>query len=372
MALESRRRGVGVDPHAAEFPKNTGEANSADPGRRELLVGLTAALAFPGCARLGSGDTRGTSVTGLEIVRRLKFDVPNFAHYMAWSHDGQRLALGGLLDKRLSVWDVKTGDRLPAPGDQIGGTHGLAYSPDGRYLAVVRAPIAAAGGGQRRYTVSLWDAQTGGLVRNLVETDPAEISEIEARSIAFSADGHYLAVAYGTQVALYALDSSGEVRRVSAIDIRVLRCTFRPDGTSLACLQWNRMALLTVLDGRLLDAFEGLALAVAWSPDGQLLARSREGIEVLDPTRRQVARTLSVEERAAYVTLSFSGDGRWLAAIGYKRLDLWDTRTWAHAVTLLAQAEHGQLFQSGGFSPKLSLLAVAGGNQATIWGARDY
>lgn len=367
MALESPRRGVGADPHTAEVPKN---ADEAKPGRRELLVGLTMALAIPGCARLGSG-VGGTSVTRLEVVRRLKFEVPNFAHYTAWSHDGQRLALGGLVDKRLSVWDVKTGDRLPAPGDQIGGTHGLAYSPDGRYLAVVRAPAAVEGTGQQRYTVSLWDARTGGLVQNLIEVDLTQTWEIGARSIAFSVDGHYLAVAYGKQVALYALDPNGGARRVSAIDMRVLTCAFRPDGASLACLQGDRTALVAVPDGRVLDVFEGLAIAAAWSPDGQLLARARVGVEVLDPTRRQVARTLSVEERTAYVTLSFSTDGRWLAGLGNRRVDFWDTQTWSRGAILLAQTEHRQLFQDGGFSPKLSLLAAAGGNQATIWEARD-
>lgn len=107
-----------------------------------------------------------------KLVRRITLDVPSFAHHMAWSHDSQRLAVGGSLDKRMSVWDLRTGQRLPNPGDQIGGVHGLAYSGDGRYLAVVRAPVGAQRGGQERYTVSLWDARTAALVRNVVEPDP--------------------------------------------------------------------------------------------------------------------------------------------------------------------------------------------------------
>lgn len=366
---------MGVDPHAAEFPKNTGEANSADPGRRELLVGLTAALAFPGCARLGSGDTRGTSVAGLDLVRRIQFDAPNYAHRLAWSHDGQRVALGGLLDKRLSVWDVRTGARFPAPGDQIGGTHALAYSPDGRYLAVARAPIAAAGGGQRRYTVSLWDARTGVLVRNLVETDPAEISEIEARSIAFSADSRYLAVVYGAQVAVYLLDSQGEARRQSTVEMRALTCAFRPDNATLACLQMGgsaQTALLRISDGKILDSFGGLALAQAWSLDGKLLALAREGgVALLDVVNRNVERTLSVDERVAYVTLSFSADRRWLAGMASQRLDLWNTQTWTRTGTLLARTDHGQLFQDGAYSPQMALVGLTGGNQTTIWKARN-
>ena len=60
----------------------------------------------------------------------------------------------------MSVLDVQSGRPLPAPGEQLAGVDGLAYSPDGRYLAVIRH-----GTGQKPYpaercTVSLWDART--------------------------------------------------------------------------------------------------------------------------------------------------------------------------------------------------------------------
>ena len=63
-----------------------------EPGRRAFLVGLTMALALPSCTRVTSGAAGPTSVTNFELVRRIRFDVPNFAHKLAWSHDGERVA----------------------------------------------------------------------------------------------------------------------------------------------------------------------------------------------------------------------------------------------------------------------------------------
>lgn len=69
--------------------------------------------------------------------------------------------------------------------------------------------------------------------------------------------------------------------------------------------------------------------------------------------------------------LSFSAGGGRLAGMSYQRLDLWEAQTWGHGSTVFAQKERGLVFQDGGFSPQLSLLAAAGGNQATIWEASD-
>jgi WD40 repeat protein len=339
--------------------------------RRGLLAGLGAVLVLQGCARLGSGAARGSSVLTMNIVRRIRFDVPKYAHRLAWSHDGQRLALGGLLDKRMSVWDVSTGERLAAPADQIGGVNGLAYSPDGRHLAILRGPAATRAGGQERYTVSLWDARSGGLVQKLVEPDPAAVPEITAYGLAFSADGRYLAVAYALTLALYMLDADGEVTRVATQPLKASQCAFRPGTNIVACLvrdQKVRTVLLRAPRGEVVDEFESPALALAWSPDGRLMAHAYlNTVSLLDVTTARVLRTLSIAEETAFMELSFSPDGRWLVAMSQPRVDIWDTYTSAHGASLMGREEHGHLFHDAAFSPQGTRLAVTGGPVVTVW-----
>src|SRR5215510_4547677 len=117
-------------------------------GRRwhALRVGVSIIALVPACSLAGSvadsTETRqrqtaeaqgdGVNVKG---IRTIRLDAPPYGTIMAWSPDSQRLAVGGPLDRRVSVWDVRTGQRVQGPGDQQGGPQALAYSPDGRYLA---------------------------------------------------------------------------------------------------------------------------------------------------------------------------------------------------------------------------------------------
>jgi WD40 repeat protein len=74
---------------------------------------------------------------------------------VAYSPDGRYLA-SGCLDGSVTVWDRRTGQRLPSwkggPEAQHAHIYGLAFSPDSRYLA--------AGGNDRRILVWDLDART--------------------------------------------------------------------------------------------------------------------------------------------------------------------------------------------------------------------
>src|SRR5262245_6287234 len=163
--------------------------------RRVLLLGAGASWTVAACGRLRALSAEpvdveprsaigGKSVTdrrgAATLIREIDFERPQHAaNHMAWSADGNRLALGGSLDLRMSVLDVHTGNPLPPPGEQLAGVHALAYSPDGRYLAVIRA-----GTGRRadpaapRYTVSLWNADTSAARGHVIEPDTSGIDSI--------------------------------------------------------------------------------------------------------------------------------------------------------------------------------------------------
>jgi WD40 repeat protein len=292
---------------------------------------------------------------------------------MAWSADGERLAVGGALDLRMSVLDVQTGRQLPAPGEQLAGVRGLAYSPDGRYLAVIRAATGRkADPAAQRYTVSLWDARTSARVAEIVEPDSAGIENIQAHALSFSFDGRYLAVAYLKQTAVYALTGDGGIQRVLLLPA-ASRCAFRPDAEVVACLSMGlgvrTLALYRVPDGEITARFDLRGTNLGWSSGGHLLATT-DGplVNIHDMTDRQVMRTLAVvDPDARFQSVSFSADGRWFAAASDRRVDLWETTTWAHATTL----GHQRNFVSvATFAPRESLLGIVGYAPATIWNVR--
>jgi WD40 repeat protein len=208
-------------------------------------------------------------------------------------------------------------------------------------------------------------------VQKLAEPDPAAVPEITAYWLAFSADGRYLAVVYALTLVLYMLDVDGEVKRVATQPLKASQCAFRPDGGVLACLVGGlepRVTFLRVPGGEVLHVLEKPARAIAWNPDGRLLAGAYSNtVNIFDVVAETVTRRLSVEERTAFLNASFSADSRWMVAMDAQRADIWDVQSGAHGATLVARAEHGYLFHDAAFSPQGARLAMVGGPVVTVW-----
>jgi WD40 repeat protein len=97
---------------------------------------------------------------------------------VAFGPDG---SLAVATDQAVLLWDSATGERRAALPHSRGEVHGLAFSPDGRTLAV-------ANGFRREWgSVTLWDVPGRAVVRTLPEV-PALV-----RAVAFSPDGAALA-----------------------------------------------------------------------------------------------------------------------------------------------------------------------------------
>ena len=304
-----------------------------------------------------------------KVVRRIAFDRPRRATAMAWSHDGKRLAVAGMLDDDVTVLDATTGERQAGPRGHVGGVHDLAFSPDGRYLAIVRAPSAARAGGAERYTVSLWHAESGERAHNVVELDTTDVPEIAARSVAFSADGRYLAIAYTGGTSVYALSADGGLHRVSTLEVSASRCAFQPGAPVLAALQLGRherAVVMRVSDGRVLQRLEDKASALAWSPDGRILARmiGSRVASVVNVATGAYFNTVADDATGAYHSVSFSADGLLLAAGCPGRITVWDARSWAEAAIITMTG--ARLCQMS-FSPAGNVLAGVGEHSITIW-----
>ncbi len=143
--------------------------------------------------------------------------------------------------------------------------HSLAYSPDGKTLAV-------AGCGETREFVDIWDVAGRRRIASLVPN--------EGFVVAFSPQGNLLAAGVGSQVRLWRTDTWDLVRQL-ALDDRVHVLRFSRDGTRLASLSRPGEAVVWAVDqGTVVRRIPGLSLenlgthtgGLDFSPDGKVLA----------------------------------------------------------------------------------------------------
>jgi WD40 repeat protein len=314
----------------------------------------------------------------VKAVRRIALDAPGYANVMAWAPDSQRLAVGGLLDKRVSVWDVRTGQRLPGPADQMGGTHGLAYSPDGRYLAVARGMVRSHPDqmptGPERYVVSLWDGQSSAWVQNLVD-ETQEIGSFGVRAIAFSPDSRYLAVSYTGGLVFYTRDGMAW-RRVGALAPNAAQVAFSPDGARLIGTVGREILVYEVPSGRIVARWPGLRTGIesgfatlAYRPDGNQVAVG-EGMHLglFNPSSGERQTLLDPARPYTVSALSYSKNSRYLAVAVGTTVQLLEATSGSTASVL---SDHQHSVDRLGISPDGTLLVAIGGSVVTVWELSD-
>lgn len=308
-------------------------------------------------------------------VRKIPLDAPGYANVMAWAPDSRRLAVGGLLDKRMSVWDVRTGQRLPGPTDQMGGTHGLAYSPDGRYLAVARGMIGRGPDqpmptGPARYVVSLWDGQSSAWVQNLVD-ETEEIGSFGIRAMVFSPDARHLAVSYTGGLAFYAMDGSAW-RRIGALAPNAAQVAFSPNSGRLVGTIGNEIAVYEVPSGRVLTRWIGLRTgievgfpSIAFRPDGQQVAVG-EGTRLgfFNAITGELVQALEPSKPYSISGLAFSPNSRYLAMALRGSVYLLDASS---RVTVAVLTDHRHSVDRLGVSPDGTIIVAVGGSEITVW-----
>jgi WD40 repeat protein/DNA-binding SARP family transcriptional activator len=240
-------------------------------------------------------------------------------HPGIFSPDGGLIALG-LKEQGIRLWDASDLSPIGRPLRRTGGeVKDLAFSPDGRTLAAV----------SREGEATIWDVDRRSLFRG-----PFNVGGI-GYAVSISADGTILAI--GNDVGEVSLWDAATGERVSTIGVDVGDIAFGPIGTRLGVVH-GRGGTVDVWDAGDGSRITTLPLekgggygAIAFSPDGRLIATGRWGpiVHVWNVRTGELVRELDQGVAGAF-TLDFSPDGRVLAVSGWDPVaSLWDVSTGA-------------------------------------------
>jgi RNA polymerase sigma factor (sigma-70 family) len=238
---------------------------------------------------------------------------------LAVSADGKSLYTAASAGEPTRCFDAESGkERWNCPGHPRGESR-LAASPVGQTLA-------STGGSADGYEIAFWDAKSGER-RNVIPAHKGAITDL-----AYSADGKTLvATSSGGTASLWDVESGKRIQEIR-----------HPKGEQM----WT----------------------AALAPDGKTLATAGDGrvVRLWDPETGKESGRLEGAGEPTH-SLSFTPDGKTLAAAAGSSILLWDVKTGKQI--LPAEGHHGEL-RAVAFSPAAALLASAGDDHAIVlWDA---
>jgi RNA polymerase sigma factor (sigma-70 family) len=288
-----------------------------------------------------------------------EFRTPAGVNCLDYSPDGKLLASAHWYGPTI-LWDPVAGKQVRALKGAEGGTVCVAFSPDGKTLAAAN----------RDGSIVLWDVSGADLLKQIAAHTG------EARCVAFAPDGGSL-VSCGVDkaVRLWDVKSGKELRHFDGHEAGVFAVAFAPDGKSLASGDHGGVTRLwDVKTGERLRSWKhtGWVESLAFAPDGKSLAVSTGWggrVECWDPTAERPKPRWSGEQPLA-VRLSFSGDGKKLAAGGWHgTVRIWDAATGKEEGAARAPGHQGWVYDLC-YLPGGKTLASAGSDgRIIVWDA---
>jgi WD40 repeat protein len=277
---------------------------------------------------------------------------------LAFTPRGDVLASAG--EKNARFWRVGTGEQLFALEDLTGEIESIAFSPDGRRLAVGSSPRHS-----RADELIIRDTTS--------KSAPVWISlPADAfRVCAFSPDGDTVAVGLGDgTIRLFDARTGGERKRLTGQRGAIRLVAYCPDGKTLFSCSHASVCRWDLASGRQLQKFADRGEAIydaALSADGRVFAvgRLRDVVEVWDTATPSLVRSINLEI-VQPDCIALSPDGRLLASGDScdRAVLLWDLQTGKVAHRLEG---HGTCHRVAAFSPDGRTLATVSVGTVRLW-----
>lgn len=311
------------------------------------------------------------------------------------AREGSVIATGGA-DETIRLWNPvapQFATRL-TDGSQTGS---VSFSRDDRDLAVCTKAISRQGGKvSHKSRLQILDVATGEERHRMAPTG------VTFSRVAFSPVGdHLVATASALARDETAKDGEKKVRSVEVVFLfadwnqkpeiltghtaPVWTLAFAPDGKHFATASWDNSVRVWSIDGKclhVLKAETGLTGGVAFSPDSQQLATggSDGAIRLWNVSDGSLLTTLlpnptekvngEPKKPSSISAVSFSPDGRYLAAASGHRVQILDRKTGRRLHTLTA---HNVSVAALSFQPKGNRLAVASADGTiSLWDTGSF
>ena len=250
-----------------------------------------------------------------------------FAQVGAISPEGQYIATGGINIRDVAISSISEKRIIRKLASDAGCVKAVAFSPDGRRLAVGRGFLPKE---KLKESVHIWDMESGKLIRKLPGPMGSEMITNDADALSFSPDNRMLAVRFNQQpigkdrVQLFDVDTGKKIRAMHPSTFANGYFTFLDGGRHLG-YEDEGFVIHDVRTGKRLQQFGEIGVYVL-SPDGRHLAMRpdyEQKLKILDRHTGQEVKALETG-KGYYRLLSYSPDGRYLAVHSDDGLLLWD------------------------------------------------